>query len=161
MGEIIRVGMADLNLTEAPNVLVTLGLGSCVGVIIYDPIKKVAGMLHAMLPYAGEMRDNANKAKFADTGVVETIERLKYMGAFQSRLVAKVAGGAQMFAFSQCSDVLKIGQRNVTAAKEVLDKYRIPVIAEDTGGSFGRTIEFYTETGVLLIKTVGLGVKEI
>lgn len=161
MGEIIRVGMADLNITESPNVLITLGLGSCVGVVLYDPIKKVAGMVHAMLPYAGEMRDNSNIAKFADSGTIEIYNRLKYMGALQSRIVAKIAGGAQMFAFNQSNDILKIGYRNVVSAKETLGKLGVPILAEDTGGSIGRTIEFYTETGGLIIKTVGLGIKEL
>lgn len=161
MGEVIRVGMADLNVAMSPDVLITLGLGSCVGVVIYDPIRKIGGMLHAMLPVADEMRDISNLAKFADTGINKLVNDLKNKGAMQVRMVAKIAGGAQMFAFSQNNDLLKIGLRNVVSSKEVLNKLKIPVIAEDTGGNFGRTIEFSTETGILVIKTVGSGAKEI
>lgn len=162
MGEIIRVGMADLNVAEAPNVLTTLGLGSCVGIVIYDPVKKIAGMVHAMLPYAEEMRDHSNEAKFVNTGILKIIEDLKKMGVLQSRLIAKLAGGAQMFSFGQNNnDLLKIGYRNVVSSKEMLQHLGIPIIAEDTGGNFGRTIEFYTDTGMLMIKTIGMGVKEI
>lgn len=161
MGEIIRIGMSDLNITSAPGVLITLGLGSCVGIVIYDPFKKIGGMAHAMLPCAEEMKDHSNVAKFADTAIYKVVELLKQMGCLQTRLVAKLAGGAQMFNFSQNNDILKIGQRNVQSTKEVLEKLRIPIIAEDTGGNFGRTIEFHTETGILIVKTVGLGVKEI
>lgn len=161
MGETIRIGMADLNIAKSPDVLITLGLGSCVGVVIYDPIKKIGGMLHAMLPIADEMRDTSNIAKFADTGIIRLVENLKKEGVFQSRLIAKIAGGAQMFSFNQNNDLLKIGLRNVISSKETLQKLRIPIIAEDTGGNFGRTIEFDTSTGILVIKTVGLGPREI
>lgn len=161
MGEIIRIGMAELNITQSPNVLTTLGLGSCVGIVLYDPVIKVAGMIHAMLPCAEEMKDHTNIAKFADTGTLDAYEKLKKIGASSQRIVAKIAGGAQMFAFNQMNDSLKVGARNIAAAKQILNSLRIPIIAEDTGGNFGRTIEFYTETGILLIKTVGQGSKEI
>ncbi|MDF2839666.1 MAG: chemotaxis protein CheD [Clostridia bacterium] len=161
MGELIKVGMADLNCTKSPGVLTTLGLGSCVGVCIYDTYNKVSGMVHVMLPSSQQIKNNSNVAKFADTGIAKLLEDMQKLGANKNRLVSKIAGGAQMFNFNDSSDIMRIGSRNVTATKEVLQSLNIPIIAEDTGGSHGRTIELYSESGILLIKTIGLGTKQI
>ena len=155
MGELIKVGMADLNVCKEPDILTTLGLGSCVGVALYDPITKVSGMLHCMLPDSKKIANNDNIAKFADTGLDETVRRMILLGASKTRLVAKIAGGAQMFAFNTGNDMLRVGDRNVEAVKTKLKLLGIPIIAEDTGNNYGRTIEFYSETGQLLIKAVG------
>ncbi|MBB6216501.1 chemotaxis protein CheD [Anaerosolibacter carboniphilus] len=160
-GEIIKVGMADLNVIKHPGTLTTLGLGSCVGITLYDPVTKVSGLAHIMLPSSKAIRNNSNTAKFADTGIVQLLEDVIKIGASKSRLVSKIAGGAQMFSFSNKNDIMKIGERNVAATKEILDGLRIPIIAEDTGGNFGRTIELYSDTGILLIKTIGHGTKQI
>ena len=98
MGSMIKVGMADLKACKCPDSLTTLGLGSCVGVALYDPVTKVSGLLHCMLPDSTQFRNNTNVAKFADTGIDELIKQMKSLGANDSRLVAKIAGGAQMFA---------------------------------------------------------------
>lgn len=161
MGELIKVGMADLNCTRSPGVLTTLGLGSCVGVCIYDTTTKISGMVHIMLPNSLLIKNNSNVAKFADTGIAKLVEDMQKLGAGKHRLVSKIAGGSQMFSFNDSSDIMRIGSRNVTAAKEVLNSLKIPIIAEDTGGNYGRTIELYSETGMLLIKTIGFGTKLI
>jgi chemotaxis protein CheD len=161
MGELIKVGMADLNCTKSPGVLTTLGLGSCVGVCLYDTFSKVSGMVHIMLPSSLQIKNNSNVAKFADTGIVKLLEDMQKLGAHKHRIVSKIAGGSQMFNFNDSSDIMRIGSRNVTATKEVLQSLNIPIIAEDTGGSYGRTIELYSETGMLLIKTIGFGTKQI
>lgn len=151
----IRVGMADLNVCSSPDALTTLGLGSCVGIVLYDSTRKIAGMAHVMLPDSTRIRSNENVAKFADTGIDELVRRLEKMGVPKKRLVAKIAGGAQMFAFSSENSMLCVGKRNVEATKEKLKSLDIRIISEDTGDSYGRTIEFYPENGNLLIKTVG------
>ncbi|MBQ1689574.1 MAG: chemotaxis protein CheD [Lachnospiraceae bacterium] len=151
----IRVGMADLNVCSSPDALTTLGLGSCVGIVLYDSTTKIAGMAHVMLPDSTRIRSNENVAKFADTGIDELVRRLEKMGVPKKRLVAKIAGGAQMFAFSSENSMLCVGKRNVEATKEKLKSLDIRIISEDTGDSYGRTIEFYPENGNLLIKTVG------
>lgn len=155
MGKMIRVGMADLNVCSSPDALTTLGLGSCVGIVLYDSTRKIAGMAHVMLPDSTRIRSNENVAKFADTGIDELVRRLEKMGVPKKRLVAKIAGGAQMFAFSSENSMLCVGKRNVEATKEKLKSLDIRIISEDTGDSYGRTIEFYPENGNLLIKTVG------
>jgi chemotaxis protein CheD len=165
MGEesLIKIGMADLNVARQGYSLRTTGLGSCVGLTLYDPVAKVAGMAHVMLPYsaiAGTAQ--INKAKYADTAIPELIRLLQSIGAAIARLEAKLAGGAQMFSFgSAANDAMRIGPRNVEACKLGLQQYNIPVRAEDTGGNYGRTIEFQCDTGLLLIRSVQYGNKEI
>ena len=155
MGKMITVGMADLKVCRAPDNLTTLGLGSCVGVALYDPATMVSGMLHCMLPDSTRITNQQNIAKFADTGLDELVKQMMSIGAMRSRLVAKIAGGAQMFAFSSGNDMMRVGDRNVEAVKAKLMQMRIRILAEDTGKNYGRTIEFYSETGKLLIKSVG------
>ena len=106
MSEVIKVGMADLNVCAAPDAITTLGLGSCVGIVLYDSVVKKAGMVHVMLPDSTKIRNNENVAKFADTGIAVLIEKLEKIGASRSRLTAKIAGGAQMFAFSNNNDII-------------------------------------------------------
>lgn len=153
--------MADLNVCPYPDAITTLGLGSCVGVVLYDATAKYGGLAHVMLPDSTAIRNNSNKAKFADTGIDELVRRMEAAGASRKRMTAKLAGGAQMFAFNSTSDMVRVGERNVEACKKKLRELGIKIIAEDTGLNHGRTIEFYTETGVLRIKSVGKPVKEI
>lgn len=161
MGEKIKVGMADLNICVSPDSIITLGLGSCVGIIIYDPVKKIAGMLHAMLPDSTKIRNNGSREKFVDTGTVDLLAKLENAGAIKRNLVAKVAGGAQMFAFQSNNEMGRIGDKNVEASHAILSKLGIPIIAEDTGANYGRTVEFYPETGEYHIRAVGKSEKVI
>jgi chemotaxis protein CheD len=156
-----KVGMADLRVVKHPGSLNTLGLGSCIGICLYDPSTKLIGMAHIMLPSSKTIKNNQNVAKFADTAIVKLIDDMKKEGANTRRLVSKIAGGSQMFKFSSGNDMMKIGQRNAEAVREILKENKIPILADDTGGNFGRTIEFYSESGSLLIKTIGHGVKEV
>lgn len=161
MAELIKVGMADMNTATTPGVLTTLGLGSCVGICLYDTTSKISGMVHIMLPSSQQIKNNSNLAKFADTGIVKLLEDMLKLGAKKNRIVSKIAGGSQMFSFNDTSDIMRIGSRNVSASKETLKQLGIPLLAEDTGGNYGRTIELYSETGILLIKTIGYGLKQI
>ena len=162
MEQIIKVGMADLNIAKAPGILTTLGLGSCVAIALYDRKQKIGGLAHIMLPSSKNIKRNENKAKFADTAVEYLIEKMESLGADINNITAKIAGGAQMFAFkNKNNDLLRIGERNVAATLNALEEAKIPVIAQDTGGNYGRTVELYTEDGTLLIKTIGKGIKRI
>ena len=157
---VIVVGMADLKVAKHPDTLTTLGLGSCVGITLFDRAKKIGGMAHCMLPtYKGF--EGQNIAKFVDSAVIELINQLVRIGASRTALVAKIAGGAHMFGRSQNSDMLKIGERNAAAGIAILRQLSIPVQANDTGGTHGRTIELNIETGALKIRTVGAGEKFI
>lgn len=161
MENLIKVGMADLQTSNHPGILTTLGLGSCVGVSLYDPVTKIIGMAHIMLPLSTQAKNNLNEAKFADTAIVKLLNEMIRLGARKEKIVAKLAGGAQMFSFNQSSDIMRIGARNVTVSKEKLEELKIPIISEDTGGNHGRTIELYSNDGRLLIKTIGFGLKQI
>lgn len=102
----IKVGMADMNITTHPGVLTTLGLGSCIGIALYDPSTKIAGLAHIMLPDSTQIKNNSNVAKFADTATVQLLAQMVKIGANKSRVKAKLAGGAQMFAFNdQASEI--------------------------------------------------------
>ena len=114
-----------------------------------------------MLPDSTSIRNNSNPAKFADTGIDELIKEMVEQGANRSRLVAKIAGGAQMFAMKTTNDTLRVGERNAAAAKEKLKEYNIRLLAEDCGLNYGRTVEFYSETGDYIIKAVGKPPKSI
>lgn len=157
MSNIIQVGMADLKVARTPDKLMTAGLGSCIGICLIDKNTKVAGLSHIMLPSSVQARSATNKAKFADTAIDVLIADMEKLGASKSRLTAKIAGGAQMFNFSGDSDIMKIGERNARAVIEVLSKMNIRILANDTGGNFGRTIIFDADTGDLLIRTIGHG----
>lgn len=162
MSETIKVGMADLNICRTPDCLTTIGLGSCVGVALYDPVTKITGLAHVMLPSSKEIKNNSNIAKFADTGVVETVRLMEEAGARRSKIVAKIAGGACMFAFAmQVKDALNVGEKNIKAVKQVLEELKIPILAEDTGLNYGRTVIIDSNTGILTIKSVGKPEKQM
>lgn len=156
-----KVGIAEAAVCGPTDSIITIGLGSCVGVCLYDSIKKVAGMVHVMLPDSSNTKNNSNRFKFADTGITDLIINMEKMGGIKGRFTAKIAGGAQMFSSSNASDIMKIGQRNVAAVKEHLNNHGIKIIAEDTGDSFGRTIELFAENGRLTVKSIKYGIKEI
>ena len=162
VNQVIKVGIAQMDVVKAPNTIRTSGLGSCVGVVLYDESKQIAGLIHVMLPDSSLGRSDAvNVAKFADTGIKALIELLKLEGVHAFKLKAKIAGGAQMFQFTSDKDSMRIGPRNVEAVKAQLRKNSIPLVAEDTGGNSGRTIEFDPITSKLNIRTVNRGVSEI
>ncbi|MFD1037963.1 chemotaxis protein CheD [Virgibacillus byunsanensis] len=155
---IVKVGIADLNMVSAPQTIRTSGLGSCIGAVLYDLPKKIAGLAHIMLPDSSLARqDSINTYKYADTAIDILIEKLCENGARKYALQAKLAGGAQMFQFSSTSEIMRIGPRNVEAVKEKLNMHYIPIVSMDVGGNCGRTIEFDPATGELKIRTVTKG----
>lgn len=161
MGEVVKVGMADLKIASSPDSLTTLGLGSCIGLTLYDPVAKIGGLVHYMLPDSTKLKNNTNIAKFGDTGIKELYRLVIEQGASKRRLVAKIAGGAKMFEVSGLSNVGHVGERNAEAAKAVLKELGIPLVAEDTGLNYGRTVVLDCETGEFVIKAVGKPVKSI
>src|SRR5690554_1005752 len=120
MQKIIKVGMADLKIAKYPEILTTLGLGSCVGIALYDKSIQLIGLAHIMLPCSKQIKNNTNKAKFADTAINLLLDEMIRFGGNRNRFVAKIAGGAQMFSFGGNSDVMKIGLRNAQATKKLL-----------------------------------------
>jgi chemotaxis protein CheD len=154
----VKVKIADLAVGSSPSILVTYGLGSCVAVMLYDPVSKIGGMNHFLLPTTQVGGRDDNPAKFSDMGIPLLIQRIKERGAKKERLVAKVVGGANMFPSLTKNS---IGKKNVDAAHEVLEANGIAVIASDTGGNWGRSIEFDLDTGVVTVRSYKEGDREI
>ena len=139
MAELVKVGMADYKVGRAPSILISYGLGSCIGVSLYDPTTKVGGLLHIMLPDSRQSKTTENPAKFADTGM--------------PLMLKDVLGKA--------TDIMKVGQRNAEAIKAILKDMGIPLLAEDTGENYGRTVQINLENGVYTVKTMVKGEKDI
>lgn len=158
MEKTLIIGMAELGVVKCPRHIATLGLGSCVGIVLYDPVNKIGGMVHVVMPDSGK-RPGVVRAKFADTGADELLNQMIRAGARRDAVIAKLAGGAHMFGAITKNDTLKIGDRNSFNSKMAVLKLRIRIVAEDLGGSYGRTIELNPEDGSLMVKTVGQGVK--
>ncbi len=157
----IKVGIADLNAAASPDRLITVGLGSCIGIALYDKILGIGGLAHIMLPDSTLFNTVNNPVKFADLAIPILLERMEKLGASRRNLKAKIAGGASMFNFSDKSMIMDVGNRNGQAVKAVLEGLSIPIIGEDIGGSKGRTMIFDTSNGTVQIRTVGLGTKEL
>lgn len=147
---IINVGVGELAVSAAPDVLKTI-LGSCVGIAIYSPADKVGGLLHIMLPRLNN--GDMNKTKYANSGIPEliTIIEEKY-GVNRRHMVAKIAGGANMFLFKKtASPLFDIGPNNITAVRYCLNELNIPITGEDVGLNYGRRVEFHIESGRMVI----------
>ncbi len=150
------IGIGEYTVSNNNDLIVTLGLGSCVGVCLVDKRKNIGAMIHVMLPSSGG-KDTPKPGKYADTGIKIVLEEMKNKGANLSSLEAKIAGGAAMFGNS--SKTMDIGKRNVETIKDILKNERIKIIAEDTGGNRARSIEFNLENSELMVKKVGGGEK--
>lgn len=156
---VLVVDIADVKVATKPAKLVSIGLGSCVGVALFDSNSKVGALAHIMLPSSRGLNPIDNRAKYVDTAIPLAIEKMRKFGASKARTIAKIAGGAKMFSFTSKDDY--IGRKNVLAVRNILKKENIKIVAEDTGGSVGRTVEFDTSSGKLLVKTVMRGVREL
>ena len=151
----IRVKMAEYFIGRSPDQLITIGLGSCIGIALYDSLRKIGGLLHIMLP---ENKKGLRPAKYADSGIRVLLAEMIREGASRRKVVAKIAGGAHMF--SSAGELsIQIGQRNVEAVQRVLKEENIRLIAKDVGEDYGRTMEFYTEDGRVLIRSYKKGQK--
>ncbi len=149
----IIVGIADMKLTQHNGTLITYALGSCIGICIYDPLIKLAAMIHIMLPLNMET-GRKNPFKYADSGLRETINQMVARGANKSRLVVKIAGGAKMFELSG-GNLGSIGQRNIESVRMVLKREGLRLAGEDVGGTVARTMLFSPTTGMVCIRSYG------
>jgi chemotaxis protein CheD len=155
------VKVADWAVEEGEVVILTLGLGSCVACVIDDPMRKVGGLAHILLPSHTLARDRSNPAKFPETAVPLLVTELKALGASPDRLRARLVGGASMFANLASPGVAMMGERNVLATREALKAARVPLIAEDTGAAYGRSVYFYLPTCRLEVRSVQHGVRDL
>ena len=136
-------------------VLITLGLGSCVAIMLHDAKARVGGMAHILLPSHSLARDQSNPAKFPETAVPFLVGRMVAAGAERGRLVAKLAGGASMFAQLMTPGTVQMGERNLAAARAALRDAAVPIVGEAVGGDRGRSVRFSTADGRVVSRTVG------
>ncbi|WP_035055056.1 chemotaxis protein CheD [Desulfuromonas sp. TF] len=148
-----RVGISEFKTGRAPAVLVTYGLGSCLGITLYDPRKKLGGLAHTLLPLS-RPEDRSRMTKYVDSAIRLMMEELLELGAEKDCLVAKISGGANMFEALHPSGAEGVGARNARAARETLELLGIPLLAEDIGGNHGRTVEFDLATGEVRVRSV-------
>ena len=146
-----RVTIAQVRIDQSPAVLKAYGLGYCVAVALYDPEARVGGLGHLLLPNRPEKNAPGSESKYADAGILEIVEELLQAGANQDRLVAKVAGGANMFETSYQTLIKSIGARNARSARETLASLGIPILGEKVGGNRGRAVEFDLATGNMMV----------
>ena len=156
---LVVVTVGDLQLAEHPEVLLTRALGSCVGLTMWDPATRIAGLAHIMLPEAGGPRTKSSPSRFASSAVPLMVERLAERGCPRRRLHVKLAGGAAMFKAG--SGIERIGARNTAEVKAQLQRLGMTLESEDTGGMHARTIELRLDTGVLLVRSYAYGVREV
>jgi len=162
MGKIIQVRMGEIALSNPPDRLGCTGLGSCVGLILFDPKEQIAGLAHIMLPEGNKKNsENAKIGKYADKAIPYLLEEVTNSGGRPRKIQAKMAGGAHMFSFENDNDISRIGERNIEAVKEKLKEIDVPLLSMDVGGKSGRTIDFNIETGELKVKTFQEGIKII
>lgn len=161
MAERFDVRASELKVAPTPAILTARALGSCVAIVLFDRIAKVGGLAHIMLPDSHQVRAGRSEARFADTAVKAMLTQLADLGATRRRITAKIVGGANMFPLLGPSGHLHIGKRNIAAVKRELEVAGIRLVAEDTGDSHGRSVEFFTETGKVKVKTIAHGQKEL
>lgn len=134
--------------------LKALGLGSCIGLCVFDPSTRIGCIAHIMLPKSKAV-GTSDIGKYADTAVPYVIEEMTARGAVKSRLRAAIVGGAQLFSFEGAGERLDVGRRNVEAVKQLIAQSRLRLIAEDVGGKSGRTVTLDSTTGEVVVKQVG------
>jgi chemotaxis protein CheD len=151
------VRVADLQVATAEAVLITVGLGSCVAIVLYDPVARVGGMAHVLLPSPALSRQDGNPAKFPQTAVPRLVELMSQCGGVPRRLTARLAGGASMFASLAAPGTIQMGDRNVVASRQALNQHGIPLTAEAVGGDYGRTVRLMVADGRLEVSSVAHG----
>jgi chemotaxis protein CheD len=158
---LIEVQMAQMKISEAPAVLVTKGLGSCLGITFFDPVKKIGAMAHPMLPDFNNARVKSNPSRFVNSVIKQAVEEMEKRGCPAARIVVKMFGGAHMFSFINTDSVLNVGQKNIEMALVTLRELNLKVSGQEVGGTFGRTISLNLNDGKVLVKTVSWGEKEV
>jgi chemotaxis protein CheD len=152
----IRVRVADFAVA-ATGTITTIGLGSCVAIALYDATARVGGLAHVLLPNETMSRDRSNPAKFPGTALPLLLAEMIKLGARAERIKAKIAGGASMFATLMSTNGINIGERNVIAVREVLAGMKVPIVGEDTGNDYGRSVFLHLEDGRFEVRSLRRG----
>lgn len=157
----VAVGLGEIKISRDPGeLLVAYGLGSCLGIGVFDPIARVAGMLHAILP-ANPNGSSENAGKYVDTGVALLLEQMIKLGGERRRFILRMAGGANMLIAPGMSSVLNVGSRNVESAFAIFTTLNLKLASHEVGGNVGRTVRFYVADGRMTIRTMGNQEREI
>jgi chemotaxis protein CheD len=156
-GREIVVRVADLRVGTEEQTLVTIGLGSCVAIVLYDSAAKVGGLAHILLPSPGLSRRDANPAKFPQTAVPRLLQLMAEAGASPRRITGRLAGGASMFAALAPPGTIQMGERNVVASRQTLNRHGIPLVAEAVGGDYGRTVRLRVANGTVEVSSLAHG----
>jgi chemotaxis protein CheD len=152
---VIRVMMAEYRIMKAPGRMMTMALGSCLGIVLYDRKAELGALAHVMHPSRNKVKNNNSKGKFVDTAVEVMVSELIKEGGSTDRLTAKIFGGATMFdSKPNCRGVIQIGELNINAAREALAERQIPILSESVGGKRGRTIVFDLTDGSVLVRDI-------
>jgi len=157
----IIVRVADLRSGTGNDVLITIGLGSCVAILLYDPAAKVGGLAHVLLPSPALSRKDSNPAKFPQTALPRLLELMGQQGASTRRVTARLVGGASMFAGLAAPGTIQMGERNVVACRQALHLQGVALIGEATGGDYGRTVRLWVADGRVEISSVAHGVQNL
>jgi chemotaxis protein CheD len=157
----LLVRVADLRVGLADDVLITQGLGSCVAILLYDAEARIGGMAHILLPSPALSRVDANPAKFPQSAIPRLLELMAADGAQPTRISARLAGGASMFAALAPPGTIHMGERNLVAARQVLRTHDVPLVGEAVGGDFGRTVRLMVNDGRVEVITVAHGVQHL
>lgn len=152
----IRVKVADYAVANGGTIS-TIGLGSCVAIVLHDPVAQIGAMAHVLLPSEQMSRDRSNPAKFPTTAVPLLLDEMKRRGAVRERIKAKIVGGASMFGNIMPATGINIGERNVNAVREVLAQSAIPIVGEDTGSDYGRSVYLYVLSGRVEVRSLRKG----
>lgn len=155
----IIVRVADLRAGSGSDVLVTIGLGSCVAILLYDATVRVGGLAHVLLPSPALSRKDGNAAKFPQTAVPRLVELMCEKGASIRRMSARLVGGASMFTGLGAPGTIQMGERNIVASRQALHHQGIAIVGEATGGDFGRTVRLSVSDGRVEISSVAHGVQ--
>ncbi len=152
----LRVKVADYAVAS-DGLITTIGLGSCVAIVLYDAVARVGGLAHVLLPSESMSRDRSNPAKFPATAVPLMLDEMRKIGAVSTRVRAKIAGGASMFGNFTATGGINIGERNVAAVRDVLAARGIDIVGEDTGSDYGRSVYFHLADGRVEVRSVRKG----
>jgi len=150
----IEIGVAKIAVAKAPSIIITRALGSCVSIILYDPVTRIGGMAHVMLPNNRKIKNKITPGKYADTAVPTMLNEMIRIGARKKKIVAKLVGGAKMFKSVNNDSPIDIGSKIIDAAKSILKKHVITLLTQDIGKDYGRSVKFNTENGSVIVKAL-------
>lgn len=153
--------VAELQIGSGDDVLMTVGLGSCVAIVLHDPGARVGGMAHVLLPSPALSRQDGNAAKFPQTAVPRLLELMAKQGASPRRITGRLVGGASMFASLAPPGTIQMDERNLVASRQALNAHGIPLVGEAVGGDYGRTVRLRVADGQVEVSSVSHGTRTL